>query len=178
MEGIMTEIWKDVIGYEGLYQVSNLGRVWSFYIDSPLNLIPLNDGYVRVRLSKKRIVKPHMVHRLVAEAFIPNPNALPYINHKNGNKRDNHVDNLEWCTGSKNIKHAYSIGLMSSPKYWNGKRGKNHPCSKQVVCVELESLFDNAVIAASLTNLNANHIRACCRGERKTHGGYHWRWKV
>ena len=122
------EIWKDIEGYEGYYQVSNLGRVKSLirkvqgtntkseeFLKLPLS----NSGYHRVHLSKKSKVKLYSVHRLVAIAFIQNIENKPQVNHKNGIKTDNRCDNLEWCTISENRKHSYDNGFQS-------KKGINH----------------------------------------------------
>lgn len=109
------EIWKDIKGYEGRYQISNEGRVKSLIGSKEKILKPgLNfHGYEKVTLSKGNKVKAHLVHRLVAQAFIPNPNDYPCINHKDEMKFDNSVDNLEWCTydynnnyGSRKLKIA------------------------------------------------------------------------
>ena len=114
------EIWKDIEGYEGLYQVSNLGRVKSIYgwcgnrfvkRTKILKLKINNKGYTKVYLYKNKKSKMFFVHRLVAMAFVPNPNNLPQVNHKDGNKLNNSIGNLEWCTCSENIKHAYKTGL-------------------------------------------------------------------
>lgn len=109
------EIWKDVVGYEKLYQVSNNGKIKS-YKRSGTNGKTLNGGfdkwgYIRVTLSKNNKIKKHKVHRLVAEAFILNPNNFLQVNHKDGNKQNNCVDNLEWCTASYNTKHSYINNL-------------------------------------------------------------------
>ena len=109
------EIWKDVVGYEKLYQVSNNGKIKS-YKRSGTNGKILNGevdewGYIRVTLSKNSKIKKHKVHRLVAEAFILNPNNFLQVNHKDGNKQNNCVDNLEWCTASYNTKHSYINNL-------------------------------------------------------------------
>ena len=121
------EIWKDVKGYEGLYQVSNLGNVKSLvgwngkrYIERERILkktVHLACGnYYReiVRLTKDMKGKNFKVHRLVAEAFLPNPNNLPQVNHIDGNTFNNNVNNLEWCTNRENIIHAYETGLKKS----------------------------------------------------------------
>ena len=117
----MDELWVDVVGYEGGYQVSNLGRVKSLpravpngrhgTINRKGKILKGRDcgkGYLKVRLSGKQ--KP--IHRLVAEAFIPNPENKPHVNHINLNKQDNCVENLEWCTHSENMSHARQLGVF------------------------------------------------------------------
>lgn len=110
----MEEIWKDIEGYEGLYQVSNLGKVKSLNYNKTakselLKLRKNTNGYTRVVLYKNRKAKDYQVHRLVAEAFIPNPNNYPIINHKDENKTNNRVDNLEWCTYLYNNTYGTTI---------------------------------------------------------------------
>ena len=120
------EIWKDIEGYEGKYQVSNCGNVRSLMYHNTKGikrislLKPATDacGYFRCALSKNNILKTYKVHRLVAQAFIPNPNNYPQINHIDGNKKNNNAGNLEWCTNSMNQVHAYSHNLNQ------GARGK------------------------------------------------------
>ena len=120
------EIWKDIEGYEGKYQVSNCGNVRSLMYHNAKGikrislLKPATDacGYFRCALSKNNILKTYKVHRLVAQAFIPNPNNYPQINHLDGNKKNNNAGNLEWCTISMNQIHAYSHNLNQ------GVRGK------------------------------------------------------
>ena len=110
----MEEIWKDIPEYEGLYQVSNLGNIkslekskgWCKIKEKTLKLRIDKDGYYRVILSKNSKPKMFLVHRLVAQAFIPNPNNLPEINHKNEIKTDNRVENLEWCTQLYNLHYG------------------------------------------------------------------------
>ena len=119
----MEEIWKDIKGYEGLYQVSNLGRVKSLerVVDYG-HMKCVRKGrivkqfntkdYNNVKLHKDGIRTIYLAHRLVATAFIPNPDNLPVVNHKDGDKTNNCVDNLEWCTASDNVKHAIQTGLL------------------------------------------------------------------
>ena len=117
------EQWRDVPGYEGIYQVSNFGFVKRlpitlhnrFYKEKLLTICHNSGtGYDFVCLRKNDRDKNFSVHRLVAEAFIPNPNNLPEVNHIDGNKQNNFVDNLEWCTRSDNLKHASNIGLIKN----------------------------------------------------------------
>ena len=131
-EAIMKEIWKDIPGYENIYQISNLGRIKSLdriiicknkkniKRGKILKVEIVNNGYERIQLHKNNKCKRYKMHRLVAQAFISNPEKKPYVNHKNGIKNDNRVINLEWCTQSENILHAYKTGLRRSLK------GENH----------------------------------------------------
>lgn len=130
------EIWKPIKGYEGLYEVSNLGRVKSLdrFVNASIKnqkqvlkqgkiLKPYKDirGYLKVSLSKenKRTIK--FVHRLVSEAFIPNINNLSQVNHIDGNKVNNHIENLEWCSCKENINHAWAIGLINRKRCYKNE---------------------------------------------------------
>ena len=105
------EIWKDVKGFEGLYQVSNYGRVYSKITNKIMKPKIEKDGYYRLGLRKNGVRKFFRIHRLVALAFIPQEEYKPVVNHKDGNKLNNNVENLEWCTVSYNVKHAYDNNL-------------------------------------------------------------------
>ena len=125
----MQEIWKDVAGYEGLYQVSNLGNVKSLsynHTKKPkvLKNIKMSIGYESISLFKDKVSKVFYIHRLVANAFIENKNNLPTVNHIDGIKSNNIVSNLEWMSFSDNNKHAHLIGLNFA------KKGEEHPKSK------------------------------------------------
>lgn len=111
----MKEIFKDVKGYEGFYEVSNLGRVRSTSYKGIKILKPAKtkNGYLNVVFCIKQKKVHKLIHRLVAGAFIPNPNGLEQVNHKNGNKSDNSVNNLEWCTQEYNNYHAYNNNLLN-----------------------------------------------------------------
>ena len=116
---MIVEVWKPIVNYEGLYEVSNLGNVRGVDRLDPIGRISrgkifstkATKNYITVRLSKCGNIKTFRIHRLVAEAFIPNPDGKPCVNHIDGNKQNNHVSNLEWCSYSENMKHAYKNGL-------------------------------------------------------------------
>lgn len=136
------EVWQIIKGYED-YQISNYSRVKSLkWNKERIMKQRIWCGYSIVQLTKKGIDKTFKVHRLVAEAFIPNPENKPQVNHKDGNKLNNNVDNLEWCTNSENIKHAYKTGLEKK------KFGKDNPFygtthSKEKMKQIIETRFKN-----------------------------------
>jgi hypothetical protein len=116
------EVWRDIPEYEGYYQVSNLGRVRSLPRCGTSSFVKIlktriDVGYERVWLSRKDKVSPKKISRLVASSFIPNIDNKPEVNHINGIKTDNRVENLEWVTKSENIKHAFRTGLAKPVKY-------------------------------------------------------------
>ena len=128
----MVEIWKPIKDYEGLYEVSNFGNVRSLRFDK-VKLLKLNMdrcGYFRCNLYKNATYKTYSVHRLVALAFISNAKNKSQINHIDGNKQNNRVDNLEWCTNSENITHAYKTGLKSV----DGEKNHQHILTNDDVC--------------------------------------------
>lgn len=166
------EIWKDIRGYEGLYQVSNLGRVkslaWPCHHKKSKILKPFNNGrgYSVVCLytvDAKKKVKKFLVHRLVADAFIPNPNKKTDVNHKSGIKTDNSVSNLEWATKSENMRHAsYTL---------NAGRHK-----QRVLCIETGLEFNSVREAGRKTSINYSNIIFAAHGKYKKAGGYHWKY--
>ena len=117
------EQWHDVGGYEGLYQVSNFGRVKSFHRGTVKILKPaLKHCYLFIELNRAGNAEQILIHRLVAQEFIPNPDGKPQVNHRDGHKLNNYVDNLEWVTGSENQQHAVLNGLIKSgEKNYNAK---------------------------------------------------------
>ena len=118
------ETWKDVVGYEGIYKVSNLGNVkrigkihlcnYKYQNGYLLKSLDNGKGYLRIKLSNKGISKRVMLHRIIAEAFIKNPNNYPYVNHIDGNKKNNNIKNLEWCTQSHNCLHSVKMGTWGA----------------------------------------------------------------
>lgn len=171
----MTEIWKDVVGYEGLYKVSNLGRVKSidrrdrigvFHGGRVLSTFAIPSGYLYVSLHKNGNKINKSVHGLVANAFLDQPCEQLEVNHINGVKTDNGVENLEWCTHLTNMNHAVTTGLHT-------KFGQ-----KKVLCVETGIVYDSAVDAAKDTGANKANISKVClkKPHCNTTGGYHWRF--
>lgn len=167
----MKEIWKDIPGYEGLYQASNLGRIRSL-IRNKILIGGIKNGYREVILCKNGKRKYMLVHRLIAQTFLENKKNKPQINHIDGNKHNNNVNNLEWCTRSENMKHAYKIGLQK-PLY-----AKINPRAKKIKQYTIDNIFikeyDGIKEASKINNLNPRDITKCCKGLRKQVGGFIW----
>ena len=166
----MEEIWKDIEGYEGLYQVSNMGNVRSLNYNQTREIKVLkpsnNRGYKLVVLSKNGKSKTYQVHRLVALHFIPNPNSLSIINHKNEDKTNNCVDNLEWCTIQYNNAYGtHNERNKKSNQINNGKRIKAIKDNK-------EQIFISVREAGRQLNLNYSNIFSCLSGKLQHTGGY------
>lgn len=158
------EIWKDIKGYEGLYQVNNYGQIKRGTRVLQPGIHP--KGYQYVNLCKNNKVTTYRVHRLVAETFIPNPLKLPEVNHKDEDKLNNNINNLEWCTRKENLN--YGTG--------NERRSKTRGIP--VKCVETNTVYHSAREASRQTNIYASSISRCCNNEYgfKTAGGYHWEY--
>lgn len=183
------EVWKDIKHFEGLYQVSNLGNV------KRLSRI-INYCTGRSEVLKERLLKPALrsndnrrryyffvaskngkrynlpVHREVAKSFIPNPDNKPEVNHIDGNKLNNHVENLEWVTGEENIRHALKHGLH--------KRGKNHYKSRPVLMInkkgKIVKEFD-CMMDVKKFGFSQGNVGMCCKGKRNVHKNYYWKYK-
>lgn len=187
------EEWKTIEGYEGKYLISDKGNVKSLYDKNGsyrehiLTSRSAKNGYLYVNLYKNSKSKTKKIHRLVAETFISNSNKLPCINHIDGNKHNNCVNNLEWCTYSENTKKAIELGLIDKEKFFKSgkdnimynKHGKEHPSSISVLQYDLKDNFikrwDN--IKEAEQALKLYHISNCCKGSRKTCGGYKWKYE-
>lgn len=159
------EIWKDIPGYEGRYQVSDLGALRSKERGALRPFINQH-GYAIATLSKEGQRIRTGVHRLVASAFIPNPEGKAQINHINGNKQDNRPENLEWATCSENNLHRRRV--------LNGGGGRP---KKPVVCIDTGAVYDSITEAAKATGAPLEKILECCKGRRKKTHGLRWRYK-
>ena len=192
----MKEIWKDVKGFEGFYQVSNFGRVRSLdrfrqngerglckvkgRMLKPYKFTPKRasgDFYWQVKFSVNGRRKKYNVHRLVAETFIPNTNRYPCVNHIDGNKQNNHVDNLEWCTYSHNNQHAYDNGLRHAP-YLSSERAKRMRAKvdiswhyRQVIDVTTGKKYES-INSTAQDGFRPSHVQKVCSGNAKTHRGH------
>jgi hypothetical protein len=174
----MEEIWKPIVGYEELYEINNYGDVKSLkkicknnYFRNENKILKLSknkNGYISVRLNKDGKAHTFNVHRLVAETFIPNPNNYPEVNHKDENKWNNCVENLEWCTRKYNANYGFS----------SKKAGEK--LRKKVVMFDLNNnmlkKFDSLTLAHKETNIPISSISNCCNGRQKKAGDYFWRY--
>ena len=170
---------KSVVGFPG-YFVSDEGMVYSNHTGSLIKLkgCKNKDGYLRVCLWKNGFGHTKTIHRIVAEAFISNPQNKLQVNHKNGIKTDNRVKNIEWCSQSENQLHKYRVLGFKGAAF--GKFGKDNPSSKIVLQIkdnEIIAEFYGAAEAQRCTGINNRHICDCCRGRAKTAGGYQWKYK-
>ena len=172
------EIWKDIKGYEGLYQISNYGNVKSLNYkrtgkERLMKPALQTNGYFFVWLCNKQN-KCFFIHRLVADAFIPNPDNLPCVNHKDEDKTNNHVNNLEWCTNKYNNEYGTRL------KRFRETQLKNHKLSKKVYQYTLDGKFVkewDSTMECGRNGFDQGAIVRCCKGERKTHRGYIWTYK-
>lgn len=166
-EDMPEEEWRDVLGFEELYQVSNHGNVRTIKKgEAEMSQQENRNGYMTVHLRNKGVERRAMVHRLVAEAFIPNPDELRDVNHKNGNKSDNRVENLEWASHSDNMTHSFR------------ELGKN---VRHIVQIGLDGTlierWNSIVEASEATGICRTDIQKCCKGERTMAGAFSWKYE-
>lgn len=172
----MTEAWRNIKGFEG-YQVSNMGRVKNIDRGSYLSLRTTQKGYLSIKLSKNGVRTNFLVHRLVAEAFLPNPENKPYIDHINGIRDDNRIENLRWCTTKENNNNPiYKERKSNSQKYGDNVN------SKKVIQYNREgqflNLYDSISRAKENIGSNTRHISDCCRNKPgySIVAGYKWQY--
>mgnify|MGYP000622202944 CR=1 FL=1 len=203
--------WRAVEGYKGLYEVSNTGQVKSLNYKRTGQahiLAPKHNpsGYLQVVLYKENIKKYVYIHRIVAAAFIPNPEEKAYVNHIDGDKTNNNINNLEWVTPRENNLHAYKTGLKQptemteelkqriSKTRTGQNSGKNHyfygnhldeehkrilkesHYTARVKCLDTNEVFNSIKEAAAQKRVHAQSISAVCRGKRPSAGGYKWEY--
>ena len=159
----------DIEGYEGLYAVTSCGKIWSYASNKFLKPCYDKNGYILTNLHKDKRLKTFKVHRLVAKAYISNPDNLPQINYKDENIRNNCVNNLEWCTakyncnyGTRNLRRAESQSKEVSQYSKDGK---------------LIATYKNTKIASENTGIGRFNIIGVCNNNRKTAGGYVWKYR-
>ena len=185
--------WKPIEGYEGLYEVSNLGNIKSLNYNKTgekriLKPCKTRIGYLQVHLYKNSKIYTKLVHRLVAETFIPNPENKPQVNHIDGNKQNNAISNLEWCTPKENQQHAWNTELHKplkgekNPMYGKhhteetrkklskANKGEKHPQAKKVICITTGETFNCILEAEEKYNVNQSSISKCCKGKLKSAG--------
>ena len=195
----MEEIWKPIEGYEGLYEVSTMGRIKRLYreiLRRRMGLLILqerilepgkNKGYPRLILKdRNHIGKNHSVHILVAKAFIPNPENKPCIDHINGDRSDNRVENLRWCTVAENngyelARKHFSESKTGTKNGMYGTRGKNSPSHKPVLQYDMDGNFIKKYYgiaeAQRETGVQFKNISKVCKGDRRHAGGYIWKYE-
>lgn len=187
----MKEEWRIISGTDGMYEVSNTGKIRSNnYLNTgrvqELKLSHDGWGYLRVRIIRNGKRRTQKVHRLVAEAFIPNPDNLPQVNHLDGVHDNNNADNLEWCTASRNVKHAYDSGLKEKNREYARKRGKEEllpilldridKMKMPIIATNIETgeviHFESQMSAARGLGVSQSQIRKVLLGEKDSAHGY------
>lgn len=177
------ELWKDIPEFEGLYQINTKGEIKSNYTNKILKHEISKNGYCLIMLCKNKKRKLMSVHRLVAKTFLDNYTEELQVNHKDGNKQNNNLNNLEMVTCKENIRHSFKNGLQIP------KRGKEHPLykkygvknktSKKVNQYDLENNFirtwDCIRDVERVLKINNSNISACCKGKKNSAGGFKWK---
>lgn len=176
------EIWMPIEGYEDSYEISSTGKVRSMdrYTKTWNGQVfkkgvikkakPDKDGYFKVWLSKESKKKPFFVHRLLAMHFIPNPHAFPVVNHIDGNKQNNNLSNLEWCTHSHNTKHSFALGLSKPSCGGTSKKvHKLNPSTNEIIAT-----YNSLSEASRENNITVTMISMCANGKCKLGKGFKW----
>lgn len=166
----MREKWRPIVGYEGLYEVSNLGRVRRVRIIEPAKK---KHGYMQISLvDRNGVRKSFRLHRIVASAFVPNPDSKPQVNHIDENPENNRADNLEWATAEENTNYGSRTARAAA------KNGSKTPVLQiDPVTLKVIAEYPGQSAAARATGISASCINACLRGKQKHAGGYLWEYK-
>jgi hypothetical protein len=185
----MKETWKSIEEFEGLYEISNYGRIKSFQKNKRsgyiLKVINSSGWYLSTSLIKDKIRKTYRIHRLVAKAFISNPDNKSQVNHKDGNKQNNNVQNLEWVTPSENIQHAikFKPSIIAGINHYNQVL-KPKKVQQFKITGDFIAEYQNCVVAGSITGVcprNINQVASKTEYKpgltRKQAGGYVWKYK-
>ena len=162
-------MWRPVLGYEGIYEINRLGEIRRIKSGRILRGYMGRDGYKRVSLTANGQTKPFLLHRLLAVAYIPNPLNYPCINHKDEDKSNNSLDNLEWCT------HRYNLNYGTHNARANESRKK--PISQYSKDGKFIRDWDSVTDLRNETGADITHVSSCCRGKRKSANGYCWQYK-
>lgn len=168
----MQENWKSVAGYEGLYEVSDLGRVRNAKSGRMLKPCRHKLGYMSVMLYKEKEPRRHNIHRLVAMAFIDNPNGFGVVNHIDENKANNKVDNLEWCSVEHNMRHGTLQERLSNMRGHDGRNKK--PVAQIREDGQVVKIFESVAQASRETKTARASIYLSCRGNNKKANGFYW----
>lgn len=174
----MEEIWKDIKGYEGLYQVSNLGKIKSLNYNHTkkekiLKSLKRKNNYLKIRLYKNKKYNTYFIHRIVAENFILNENNLPIVNHIDGNPSNNCVNNLEWCTQKQNVQHSIITGLRKKMReYGNARIVGQYDLDNNLI-----KIWDALIDIEKELGYNATSIWHCCNNKTKKSYGYIWKYE-
>lgn len=162
------EVWKDIVGYEGLYKVSSKGQIYSVKRKRKMNLTTNKNGYKHVKLYTKGKYKTISIHRLVAKTFLENPENHPVVNHLDEDKLNNNVENLEWCTQKQNVNHG------------TGRQRRAEAVKMQVEQYTLDfqyiKTYKSAIDIQKELGFHQSAISRVCRGERKTAYKYIWKY--
>lgn len=190
------EVWKDVVGFEQYYEVSNMGnvrskeRIQAFPFDETkigivkskmMKQTPNSRGYYRVSLSDRKKTKQFFVHRLVAQAFVKNPKNLPVVNHLDFDYTNNRADNLEWTTLKGNVQYSLVRGRFKRTKEWleHLKKSLDIKMAKSVIGTNEatgETIFFKALNDCAKSGFQPSCVSNCCTGKRKRHLGFTWRF--
>lgn len=168
------EIWKDIKNYEGMYQISNYGRVKSFRVDKTGRLMSIHNvkGYCSIGFTVNKIKKDFYIHRLVLETFQPIDNMNLFdVNHKDEDKTNNKLDNLEWLSHKDNINYGNRNEIAAKKM-----SGKNNSKSKKIRCIETGIVYDAMREAERILNIPSTHICQACKHPKRTAGGFHWEY--